>query len=389
MRIIVLSNDVIPGFDVPVAAPGLRAAGIAEGLRAHGHEVTVAVPGDLLAQLFGPNVPPAPPGARVVAPPAFMALIDEVEPAAVVFINANLTPHLHPREDVHFIYDLFAPKVLELEASIGLSSSELDQRVMDLTSIKARALGLANAVWVNGARKVNYAHEWLGRDDVAKWRSELGTGLAVDVDVTVVDMAVPLPHGVQPSPERTPLDERAARLGIAGYAQQWSTLNDVHPGHQRLVDAGHELHALLPGHWGGNPDSVPTCALPNTAVRHAGPLAFAEFAEWVQSMDAMVDVFAPSPERRFAMITRSAVALRLGVPLIHAVDSEISDIVAANNAGWVLDPSNEAEWQQVVDELADPAILAAKANGARHASLTRFAPDAALRLASERLGDLA
>ncbi len=388
MRVIVLSNDVIPGFNVPVAAPGLRAAGIAEGLRSYGHEVTVAVPEDLLAQLFGADVPPAPVGARVVAPPAFMALIDGIEPDAVVFINANLTPHLHPRDGVHFVYDLFAPKVLELEASTGSPAAELERKIADLTAVKTRALGLANAVWVNGARKLDYAHEWLHRDDVAKWRSEFGTGPAGDVEVTVVDMPVPLPHEVAALDNPKPLDGRAVRLGIAGYAQQWSTLDEVHPGHQRLVDAGYELHALLPGHWGGNSDSVPTCALPDAAVRHAGPLGFSEFAAWVQSMDAMVDVFAPSPERRFAMITRSAVAMRLGVPLIHAVDSEISDIVTANNAGWVLDPSNATQWQHVVDELADPVIVAAKAAGARQASLTRFAPDAALRHASERLNEL-
>lgn len=390
MRIVLLSNDVIPGFGVPVAAPGLRAAGLAEGLRGHGHHVTVIVPEDLLHQLFEVTPPAPPSGTRVVSPLNFMDVIDEIAPSVVVFINSNLTPHLQPRDGIHYVYDLFAPKVLELQASHSASPADVEQQILQLSQVKARALGLASSLWVNGSRKVDYAAEWLDRDDVARHRDEFGTG-PIDIDaITVVDMAVPLPDGIDiapasrhDSPELEPTASR--RLGIAGYAQLWSTLDDVHPGHQRLVDAGHELHALLPGHWGGNPDSVPVCALPESTVRHQGPLTFAEFSKWVQTMDAMVDVFAPTAERRFAMITRSAVALRLGIPLIHAVDSEISDIVIEHDAGWVLDPDDPDHWHAVISELADPERLAAKSAGARDASLRRFAPVAALRDASDAL----
>jgi len=37
-RVFVLSNDVVPSLGMPVAAPGLRAFGLAEGLRANGVE---------------------------------------------------------------------------------------------------------------------------------------------------------------------------------------------------------------------------------------------------------------------------------------------------------------------------------------------------------------
>ena len=114
-------------------------------------------------------------------------------------------------------------------------------------------------------------------------------------------------------------------------------------------------------------------------------MLFEHFAQWVHGMDAMVDVFAATAERRFAMITRSAVALRLGVPLIHAVDSEISDIVRHHNAGWVLDPDDIDGWGRVCDEIRNPAIVEAKQRGAADASARRFAPEASLERAASSL----
>jgi|GEM_PF-3854886 len=50
-------------------------------------------------------------------------------------------------------------------------------------------------------------------------------------------------------------------------------------------------------------------------------MLFEHFAQWVHGMDAMVDVFAATAERRFAMITRSAVALRLEAKQRGAADA--------------------------------------------------------------------
>ena len=389
MRVVVISNDVTPGFGVPVAAPGLRASGLAEGLTAHGHSVTTLVPKDLLHQLFGNDLPEAPAETSIVAPPEFMSAIVDLDAEVVVFINSNLTPHLQPLAGVHFVYDLFAPKVLELQAS---DSSNPDT-LAHLEAVKTRAMALADSMWVNGRRKLDYGHSWLIRPEVDHVRtSELGlaarTPEELDAAITVVEMPVPLPADISPDAVGTSAGHNprsVARLGIAGYAQRWSSLQRVHPGHQLLADSGHELHALLPTHWGGDPTTTPQSALPEGVTHHSGPMLFPAFASWVQSMDAMVGVFNPTDERRFAMITRSAVALRLGVPLIHAVDSEISDIVTEHNAGWVLDPDDLDAWNVIAREVADPELRAVKSAGARQASIERFAPTAALSEAAAAL----
>ena len=392
VRIVVISNDVTLGFGVPVAAPGLRASGLAEGLAAHGHSVITLVPEDLLLQLFGTALPEPPAHTRIVAPSKFMAAIEDVGAEVVVFINSNLTPHLRPVSGVHFVYDLFAPKMLERQASNGVDPAALAQ----LEAVKHRAMALADSMWVNGARKVDYGLGWLARPDVDQIRTRefaLPSRRSLNLAklVTVVEMPVPLPPGISPkSPNHQKVTaDSVARLGIAGYAQRWSSLQEVHHGHQLLVDSGHDLHSLLPGHWGGNPDTIPHTSLPVGVTLSEGPLLFDEFASWVQSMDAMVDVFNPSDERRFAMITRSAVALRLGVPLIHAVDSEISDIVVEHNAGWVLDPDDVEAWRVVAREIADPEQRVLKSAGAVDASINRFAPASALARAAAAIGALA
>ncbi len=56
--VFVIANDVTPGLGLPVAAPGLRSFGMAEGLRNHGLDVTIIVPKHLLDRLWNQSTPP-------------------------------------------------------------------------------------------------------------------------------------------------------------------------------------------------------------------------------------------------------------------------------------------------------------------------------------------
>ena len=59
-RVFIISNDIVPSLGMPVAAPGLRAFGLAEGLRANGASVkTLVVKGfvDRQWMRFGRSVP--------------------------------------------------------------------------------------------------------------------------------------------------------------------------------------------------------------------------------------------------------------------------------------------------------------------------------------------
>lgn len=379
-----ISNDVTPGFGVPVAAPGLRAAGLAEGLASHGFDVSVSVPSGVIDPIFGNERPQLPSNTDIVDPRELMTHIDAGSFDTVVFCNANMTSHLRPMDGVTYVFDLFAPKLLE-----ALTNPAGGRTWQEMAREKERGFALADHVWVNGKRKLGYALGWLLRPSVdeirtGEFRKESLVGTNLHDRLTLVEMPVPLPEGISNIPQDHEPGARI-RLGVAGYAQRWSSLDSVHPAHQTLADAGLELHSLLPAHWGGTAADAPPNRLPATTVGHDGPLGYPAFARWVQSMDAMVDVFAPSAERRFAMITRSAVALRLGVPLLHGVDSEIADLVREYNAGWVIDPNDIGAWRAVASEVTDAAVLTEKRAGARAVSDQRFAPARALAAAADAL----
>lgn len=380
---VVLSNDVVPGLGVPVAAPGLRSAGIAAGLRSHGFDVELLVPADV-ARLAGVTGTALPEGTAIIEVPEVMQHIDAKGVSAVVFTNANLSVHLEPLPSVSFVYDLFAPKMLERLAS---PSPETDW--VALTDQKERALALADFVWVNGRRKMGYALGWLLRPGTEAHRRLLGKPSMFDADpaerVHLVEMPVLGMDRAAPDPRTDRTRTAAPRAGIAGYAQPWSVLPSTHPAHTALHNAGHELHALLPQHWAAGDSPAPRSALPESTVLTHGPLSLPDFHQWVQSMDVMVDVFPHSAERRLAMITRSAVALGWGVPVIHGVDSEVADIIVEFDAGWVETSTDVSRWAAIAEEAADPEIRAKKARGARAARDARFDPHIALADAAARL----
>ena len=375
-----LSNDVVPGFGVPVAAPGLRAFGVATGLRENGFDVELVVPADVL-RLAGAETPQPPSGTTVVEPPELMNHIATTGADVVVFMNANLTPHLQPVDGVTFVYDLFAPKMLERLASPSASVT-WDAEVAQ----KERALALADVVWVNGRRKLGYALAWLMRSGVEAQRKVLAKPSMFDVDpaerIALVEMPV-ISATSRIEPPGGPI-----RVGIGGYAQPWSTLPEVHIAHRSILDAGHSLHALLPQHWSAGDSPAENSALPPETTLHSGPLPLDEFQAWVRSMHAMVDVFPRSAERRLAMITRSAIALGWGVPVIHGVDSEVADIIVEYDAGWVETSNDPARWRAVADELHDPDVLTRKRAGAARAQRERFAPVVALAQAAASLRDV-
>ena len=384
MTALVVANDVTPGFGVPVAAPGLRAGGLAEGLRAHGLDVHLAVPAPILDRVWTRPIPPSPPpGTSIVEPAALGEFIAGGGFSHVVFSNANMGPHLAPVPGTSFVFDLFAPKVLEL-----LASGRSDRDWTAEATKKERALALADHVFVNGRRKIAYALGWLLRPSVDRHRtSTLGLDRLIDGDplehVSLVEMPVPLPEGIDVRPPGRP-PGRELRVGVAGYTQPWSGQGDVSPAIEIPRALGHHVHVLTPPHWGRADAVTPT---PIAGVTQTpGPLDYPTFATWLQTMDVVADHFAPSAERRLAMVTRTTVALRLGIPVIHGADSEVSDLIEEYDAGWVVDAGDEDGWGNALSEASDADRLAAKQRGAVRLSSERFEPGAALATAAKALG---
>ncbi len=193
--------------------------------------------------------PSPPPGATIIDPRALAEHISRRRFGWVVFTNANMAPHLRPTDGTRFVYDLFAPKILEL-----LASGRTDRNWLDDAAKKERALALADHVFVNGTRKIGYALGWLLRPAVHEHRTrQLGLDPLEPGDpldhLSVVEMPVPLPDGVVPRPAGRP-SGAPLRVGVAGYTQPWSGQGALSPAVALPRALGHEVHVLTPPHWG-------------------------------------------------------------------------------------------------------------------------------------------
>lgn len=353
--VILVANDVVPGMGLPVAAPGLRAFGLAAGLRHQGREVFTVVDGAPLRSLHPAGKPPALPEGTVVREGAGIGeFAVEHSPAVVVITNTNQFDRLRPAPGLHLVVDLFAPKMLEVACNPG---REDRARALEVVrERKLRALAAAEGFIVNGAKKVPYFLGWLlaaGRDPVA-------TPLEVVLMGLPGRFAAERPAGP------------GVRFLVAGYLQGWSRPG---PWLDRLaarLDPPHTtLDLLLPAHWGRRRHDetaqaqVAALAGRPGVTRHE-TMPYDGYLDLMGRADVAVDLFERTLEREYAVVTRSVVALCCGVPVIHPPFTEVSPLVAAYDAGWLVDPSDLRALDAVLDEaLSRPEVVAAKAANAR------------------------
>ena len=346
---------------MPVAAPGLRAFGLAKGLRAHGFEVkTLVAKGFVERQWmrFGKPVPhPTAPDTEVIGAGGLARYLESHAPAAVILINSNQIDHLRPIKGIRYVLDFFAPKMLEMLYQHGEGYPE--EELKRLRQRKIRAIRMADAFLSNGEKKLPYFLAWM---------------LQADRDVRqlpleVVNMCVPLSL-----PEHAGRKEAGdgVRFAVAGYLQSWSTLGDwVKVLESRLDRPGVELDLLVPWHWSrrehlheskGDLDRIGG----HESVTTHGPMTFSDFQNFLSTVDVTIDLFQHNLEREYAMVTRSVVSLAAGVPVIHPPFTEVSRMIAAYDAGWLVDPRDPEALGDVLDKITQsPDLLRRKTENAR------------------------
>ena len=371
--VFVISNDVVPGLGMPVAAPGLRAFGIAEGLRAHGRKVrTLVVKGFVERQWsrFGRSIPyPTAPGTEVVGAGQLSRYIKANAPADVVLINSNQVEHLQPVKGVRYVLDFFAPKMLETlyqQGEGGYPAKDLAQ----LRKRKIKAIRMSDAFIVNGAKKVPYFLAWLlqGDRDVR------------ELPLEVVNMCVPLSLPGEPR-----LPDGSVRFAVTGYLQAWSKLGGwVRALERHLDEPGVNLDLVLPRHWGGRVFAHESSGDlerigGHPSVTPHGPMNFASFQRFLSGVDVSIDLFEHNLEREYAMVTRSIVSLSCGVPVVHPPFTEVSEMIAGYDAGWLVDPEDTEAFEATMHGIiSSPETLLRKKENARTLAREAIDPKAAV-----------
>jgi hypothetical protein len=333
-KVFIISNDIVPSLGMPVAAPGLRAFGLAEGLRANGARVkTLVVKGfvDRQWMRFGKSVPhPMGPDTEVIGGFRLSRYLKTHAPATVIIINSNQVDNLGPIPGIKYVLDFFAPKMLEM--LYHHSGEYPEKEISELRQRKIRAIELADGFVVNGAKKVPYFLAWL---------------LQADRDIRalpfeVVNMCAPLVWSGPP--EVGPDSGGPVRFAVAGYLHSWSTLgNWVKVMERRLDRSNVSLDLMVPWHWSVSEyEHTSRSDLDRLAgyrsVKTHGPMTFSNFQRFLSGIDVAIDLFQHNLEREYAMVTRSIIALACGVPVLHPPFTEVSPMIAEYDAGMARRP---------------------------------------------------
>jgi hypothetical protein len=350
--VVVLANDVVPGMGLPVAAPGLRAWGLATGLRAHGYRVTVVVDDNIVQLAWRrPFPPPTPPHTVVLPRNRIGEFVRSRRPSAVVMTNSNLIDDVGDLGDSALVYDFFAPKVLEFEQLDD--AAERGPELERLVDRKLRALARSAAVIVNGEKKVPYVEDWLGRAGVKGLPSEV--------------VVMPLPTAFRPRAKRgAPI-----HAVVTGYIQAWSRPGEWTDALEHYLSNGSMvLHLMVSNHWGGG---IRDLAMPKAFsklqempnVRLHPAMEIDDFRAFLSLQHLSIDLFERNDERELAMVTRTMVAISCGLPAIHVPFTETSELIKRHDAGWLVSPSEPAELDNVLLEATQArGVLSAKRDGA-------------------------
>ena len=179
------------------------------------------------------------------------------------------------------------------------------------------------------------------------------------------------------------------RLVMAGYLQSWLRLGTGIRALEEVLDEGQvELELILPRHWGNlegeDTDSETQRALASikshSTVQTYRSLGFEEFQEHLSQADVFVDFAEHTLEREYAMVTRTVTALACGVPAVHPVFTEVSDLIADYDAGWLIDVEDSQSLPQTLRQITeDRNVVDRKKENARRLAQEVIDPKIAVR----------
>ncbi len=370
LPVVIVSNDVVPGMGMAVAAPGLRSHGLAEGLTAAGFTVTQTVAeGPTRAKWHGSVPPPQLPDVEIIRTGDLADYLRTRAPLIVVAINSNQIDKIPDDPNIHLIVDLFAPRMLEVACQ---SDHYPIEQLRDIRARNLEAFARADGFIVNGAKKVPFYLGWLMQVD--------RDPRTVPLDVVPMTMTKGFDGHAS---ERSTVDvtNRNIQAVTAGYLQGWSKPGQWFSTVADLVGAsdGSFNVLLVPRRGtddgGGQIDEV----FNHSAVQPHKEMLFPDFQRFMSGMDLAIDLFSNSIERQYAMITRTVGAIACGLPVVHPPWSETSSYIERYDAGWLVDPDDQfALTTTLAEALNDRDALAQKAANARRLWTEVFNPEAAV-----------
>jgi glycosyltransferase involved in cell wall biosynthesis len=343
-RVIVVSADVLPYPGLPTTGAGLRAWGLGLGLRARGHDVSFAVPFQVLEK-FQPLRHP-----DLIVMEDVNAVVRDYRPDVLVFQHWVHVPALET-EGAAVVIDFHGPLLLETLYRDGAGVQEYIQ-------VKLRALKKADFFTCAGEFQRNYFYAWLIMAGFDLRR--------MPIEVIPFSMSPDIPTHEYPTDEvefvygGVFLPWQDPSVGLRALIETMDTLKR---GHLTFYGGAHPWI-----HLAANPlfdvvkrllETSPRCAISPTIPRD-------QLVERYRKASVAWDVMAHNAERGMAFTSRTVEYLWAGLPVVYNNYAELARYIERYEAGWTVDPTDPTAIKAVVREiLTHPAEVARRGANAQ------------------------
>lgn len=348
--ILVLTTEPLPLPGCPTTGAGLRAWGLAEGLRARGFDVVIAAP-DYEAQSQG-ACEHSKTGQRVrhqVSRPSHVRLfkrgdvgrlLAELNPATVVLQHWGMAREV-PELSVPLVIDLAGPHLLE---RMYWGETNIDRNFSE----KLDALRRADFITCSGYYQRHYFHAFIAL---------AGFDLR-ECEIPVIPFSVPPLYDflADMSAPHTPCaDPTDIRFVYGGAFLAWQDpskaliwlleeMERAGIGRLEFYGGAHPIADVSGGKFAG----LLKILASHPCVTMRGYVPFDQLLANYRKCSVALDLMARNPERELAFTTRTLIYLYCGLPVIHNNYSELSDIIRGHNCGWTLDPDDEESFRKTI-----------------------------------------
>jgi glycosyltransferase involved in cell wall biosynthesis len=330
-HILLISSDILPVEGQPATGAGLRAWGLSKGLQSHGHEVTFSLEREV-AQKYGYTGGEI----RVFDSAAFDDFVAALDPDVLLFQGWLMSAFMRERPRAHVVMDFHGPALLE-------NLFRQPDSVERLVWLKLDRLSKADYFTCAGTKQLYYHLGWLlmaGLDLREFPISSIPFSMSADV------------------PEHTdwPADP------VFVYGGVFLPWNDPELGLsllvQELESAGRGMLKFFGGRhpWAKLPserrfEDLRERLTGSARVRFSPAVPRDELIREYAGASVAWDLMARNTERELAFTSRTVEYLWCGLPVVYNNYAELADYIAEYDAGWLIDPADEAQIRETVREI--------------------------------------
>lgn len=351
-----ISGQPLPIGGGPATGAGLRAWSLGQGLEARGFEVIYSLPTDVVARI------PSPPQSIRETAFEYHRLddtINRIAPTVVLLQGFPLANLMSDRPDLPLAIDLNGPFLIE-----NLFSRIEDTSMMPFRKLKA--FQMADFITCSGEVQRHYFLSWLllaGHDLLSSTCPSIPVSLNPDLPAPRPPKEPTFIYGGIFLPWQDP--SRGLRRIIRRLDER---------GRGRLVIFGgpHPSYEFPTGDMIQLVDELKT----HPRVEFAGLVPHETVMARYLESTVFVELMKKNIERELAFTNRTIGALWSGLPIIYNDYSELSSYIRDYQAGWTIDPDDEAGLDAVVDEVLDcPEQIGIYQQNAQRLVRERFAWD--------------